>query len=461
MIRIKSQRAIILCLLIGVVASAQDFDQLLKQKQYNAVIRPLINKPELSDLDAFLLIRALKSRAELFRDLLAVQARIGCAYHQQRDTSRVAARDPYNGYFLGRYWLEMGDFKTGKRVLQKYITLQTTTEEFRQRAAIWLGVAEFKLGNVLEAGKAWQKIVSQKPGLVYELALASWICKKTATSETGLPADAPWSFWSPARPVAGPAAAANKEAWISASHPSIIYSVRGEYDLKFYDPSVLLVLAQSDYNAALDILAKIKIRMPELEHSAGMLCYEAADLSAAKRHFTTAGNARPETAWYLAAVEWELGNQEPLSHLWLTIDQINHVPLLLTIFDICSRYKEFTDKVWAQYLKTTDRFKGSDTEKTLALSRCLQRMGKSEQALQLLLQKYPVVQSELKILTPSYLAVLSDVQFSLGRNYHDEVTNHLADLKERFPIVSGLYDMIQAYRTPENPNSGKERPGLR
>lgn len=460
MFRIKSYLVILLLLLNSLVALAQDFNQLLKQKQYNAVIRPLISKLVLSESEAFLLIRALKYRAELFRDLSAVQARIGYAYHQQRDTSRVVARDPYNSYFLGRYCLATGDFKTGKRMLHKSIALQTTPEEFRQRSVIWLGVAEFKLGNVLEADKAWQKAVSQKPGLVYESALASWICKKSAARGTGLAVEAPWSFWSPARPGAGPAAAENKETWIIESHPSIVYSVRGEYDLKFYDPSVLYVLAQSDYGAALDVLAKIKMRKPELEYSAGMLSYEVVDLQAAKRYLAMAGAARPETAWYQAAVDWELGNHEPLSRLWSTAEQISNNSLLLTVFDVCSRYNELHEQVWSLYLKTADRFKSSDVDIAIVLARCLQRLGKSEQALELLSAKYPVKQSDLKYLSPSYLAVLSDIQFGLGKSYHKEVSNHLAYLMDMYPLVTDLYDMLQAFRTPENPKSGKERPGL-
>jgi len=454
---VQSQTALltIWVLIIGVpCASAQSTEVLLDGHRYTEAIAQLRDGAS-SGASAASLGEAHLRRGYALRDLARLQAALGTAYYTKRDTSAAARSGALTAYYVARYRVATPRTVGAADALRRLVRSEELPSTLQNRAQIWLGWAQYRDGNEDAAQDAWSRVSgTSAPAVAADLSFAHWRAGEPLPavecgSEGADVAALRCRLWTAIR----------AEDWgrVSTLQGDLIQKERpaertetfrtgegGRYDVRFYDPGTLWVLAVSDFRAA--AAAYRRADQDQSQLLAGLAALESRDYETARSALEAAGSA-PYRPVYRAVLGEETGMPSATGALWTRGRKHGSAQVRSVWAQEASRYGAYEEAV-RSYCNSQDA--PENMRLALRLGRAALNVGLPETAYRLMSAPYPVNQNnDLQVIDPAYLATFAYAKFRVGPQYESELLRHINALRTRYPVASIAYDLAQGYYVPE------------
>jgi hypothetical protein len=394
-------------------------------------------------------------RGYALRDLARLQAEVGAAYYTKRDTSAAARSGTPTAYYAARHQLASPAASGGETALRRLVQRGALPTALQARAQVWLGWAQYRDGEEAAAKERWVRLESASdPAVAADRVLAHWRageplpaldCGSGGTEIATLRC----RLWTAIRAEDWDRATSLQRELIQQERPAertkTYRTEQGDtYEVPFYDPGTLWVLAVADFRAGAAALRRADGDQSNL--LAGLGALEGRDHETARSALDAAA-AGSYRAVYRAVLGEETGTPSATGALWKKGRQNSNVQIRSVWAQEASRFDSYRSAV-EDYLE--DRDPPDNMRRALRLGRAALNVDRPETAYRMMNAAYPVNQSnDLRAIDPAYLAMFARTKFRIGPQYESEILRHINAIRAAYPVASTTYSLAQGYYVPE------------
>jgi len=436
--------------LFGRETSAQSPEVLLRTHQYTEAVNALRDAETGEEL--LRLGRAHVRRGYFLRDLARLQARVGARYYARRDTSPSARSTPWSGYYAVRHRVAAGMTEGVISTLRRMIQRGSLPAEYVDRARVWIGMVQYREGDQDAAQKTWRSVAENSPAVAADRAQAYWWAGKSLpTLRCGVQKETPselrCALWDALKGESWDRAADLQDRLIEMERPTDEVASFEDFNVRFYDPGTLRLLAIADFRAA----AAAYKRAQDQDNAmllAGIAALEGRDYQEAQNALSQTSHSLSTV--YQATLAEVTGNEEEAAQYWRKMRQTSNSQIRAFWAEEAASFESQRASVQG-YLEKMVQDVPESREVVLRLGRAALTTDVPETAYGLLDAAYPVAESnDLRSIDPAYLATIAHAKFRLGPRYREEILRHLNTLRQAYPVSSIVDDLARGVYIPED-----------